>query len=144
MDDLQILDFASDFIPVLLVLYRKRLTNGFSPFVQKSKVSTGKFLAVGKRGNRIEFRLFSRVKSFNQLEWRRRLLEILTKFAEFKIDPVANIDREKSELFNHLRKIYSADQIKNLKTGAVYARSLWISPEPVQFSNITRLSEWEV
>ena len=79
--DEQLLDLCSGWLPLIFAMYKKRLSNHYCQGrnIDGLKKSGDKFQAVRMRGNYLEFRLFSSVKTFETLKFRIALFRIIAK-----------------------------------------------------------------
>jgi len=79
--DEELLDLCSGWLPLIFAMYKKRLSNHYCAGrnIEGLKKSGDKFQAVRMRGNYIEFRLFSSVKSFETLKFRIALFRIIAQ-----------------------------------------------------------------
>lgn len=123
----ELIEGVAGFIPLMYAMYNGRLSNSYCEPKQKWVYHRGSGRdAVNIRGNRsvseadgkvfgaVEFRLFSAVRSVQNLLWRRDFMKIVAN----------NINRSEKEvlrmlcnpnslLFKHLIKVYDTDKIIN-------------------------------
>ena len=70
----------NDAIPLLYSIFRGRLKNGYSPVKAGKEITGAKYQAIVNKGNRIEFRLPSRVRTATQLRLRIELFRYLVDY----------------------------------------------------------------
>lgn len=110
-----------DCIPLLYAMFPRRLSCDFTAPNVKIYEEAGKYRAVRVGGDRIEFRIFSRVTSREQLEWRIRLIK---HFVEFGRLPIGEALKDKrSRLWALLREVYTDDKIEQIEK--MYEPFLW-------------------
>jgi hypothetical protein len=80
-NDDQLIDLCTGFLPLIYSMYKKRLSNTYcsGKKIDDLKNSGDKFQAIRMRGNYIEFRIFSSVKSYDTLIFRLRLFRIIAR-----------------------------------------------------------------
>ena len=110
----ELVDFFGDFAPLLFALYPSRLRGDYAYGRSKvdTKSGTDKFRAINCQNNRVEFRIFSAVRTGEQLEWRTRLIREAILIAENggsildelldKTSPLAQLLREIVNFFQEM------------------------------------------
>jgi hypothetical protein len=101
----------NDAIPLLYAMFRGRLKNTFSPCKGGKQCSGEKYQAIVNKGNRLEFRLPSRVKSSDQLLRRIRLFRYILSYRT-RNTVAFDLADQKSELRALLSEMYSTDETK--------------------------------
>lgn len=109
----QLFEGISGFFPLLYAMYESRLGINFSKAKKKHEYyREDKYSAVYLKDQLVELRIFPAVRSVANLIWRRDLVRIMCK--NINADEVAVLKMmatTSSELYKHLRKIYSQEQI---------------------------------
>ncbi len=104
---------VSGFFPLLYAMYENRLGQTYCEAKQKHVYyRRDKYSAVYLKSELIEFRIFPAVRSVSNLLWRRDLIRIICK--NINADEIAVIKMmatPSSELYKHLRKVFSQEQI---------------------------------
>lgn len=105
----QMAESISGYLPLLYAMYPKRIQKRWCIMKPKNELleSSDKYQAVCMKRNRIEFRIFPAVKNVEQLVWRAELIKIFDlNRCESESDVLSAICDPKSELNQHLRKVY--------------------------------------
>ena len=107
------------YMPLLYALYNGRVSNRYCPAVSKHSEADDKYGAVYVRGGRLEFRIFSAVRSVDNLMWRISLIRYMVDNRDVSEAAVlrAMLDG-RSKLHAILRKVYSVDDI--IKKGKMF------------------------
>lgn len=117
----QLFEGLSSFFPLLYSLYDGRLDKTYSKAKQKHKYyDRDKYSALFIKDSVLEFRIFSAVKNVSNLMWRRDLMRIMCiNINVSELDVLRMLLNHKSELYIHLRKVYSQDKLINKIEGFV-------------------------
>lgn len=111
----EMLKSCEGYLPLLYSMYEKRLDISYCK-AKKAELlysDRDKYQSVALKDNRIEFRIFSAVKTKTHLEWRLDLMRIFANNPRTEVHLVLkDMCNKESDLYNHLSKIYSAEQIK--------------------------------
>lgn len=109
----QVIYAMRDFIPLLYAMYPKRLSNRWCKVTKSCDTLAGgdKYRAVNVRDNRVEFRLFSRVKNRKQLVWRAKLLHYGID-ADRRGKVLTDLRTPGSWLRRHLRQVYTEKELQ--------------------------------
>ena len=77
--DEELIDLCAGFIPLIFAMYKKRLSNSYcsGKKIDELKSSGEKMQSIRMRGNYIEFRIFSSVKTFDTIIFRLNLFRII-------------------------------------------------------------------
>lgn len=115
MEPIEMLKTVEGYLPLLYCMYQHRLHNRFCA-AKKAELlySDGdKYQAVALKDNRIEFRIFSAVKSQKHLEWRLELMKIFANHPRTQVHEVLrDLCCKGSDLHKHLLKIFTLDQLQ--------------------------------
>jgi hypothetical protein len=117
----ELLSDIEDSIPLLYAMFPKRLKGDYSSPNVKNFEESGKYRAVRVGDDRIEFRIFSRVTSRAQLEWRIRFIKHLVEEGRLPIEEA--LQDRRSKLWSLLREVYSDEKIANL--ASMYEPFTW-------------------
>jgi hypothetical protein len=109
--DQQLMDLCAGFIPLIFAMYKKRLQNSYcsGKKIDELKKSYDKMQAIRMRGNYIEFRIFSSIKTFETLKFRLQLFRIIAN----------NLGRSFSSVIG--MAVNKNSELNKLLTGDVYA-----------------------
>ena len=109
----QLFEGLSSFFPLLYSLYDGRLDKTYSKAKKKHKYyDRDKYSALFIKDNVLEFRIFSAVKNVSNLMWRRDLMRIMCNTVNVsELDVLRMLLNHKSDLYIHLRKVYSQDKL---------------------------------
>lgn len=110
-NDDELIDLCAGWLPLIYSMYKKRLNNHYctGKKIDDIKGSGEKFQAIRMRGNYIEFRIFSSVKSFDTLIFRLRLFRIIAR----------NLGKSFSSILG--MAVNRNSELYKLLTGDVYA-----------------------
>ena len=110
-NDDELLDLCAGWLPLIYSMYKKRLTNTYctGKKINDLKGSSDKFQAIRMRGNYIEFRIFSSVKTYDTLIFRLRLFRIIAR----------NLGKSFSSIVG--MAINKNSELYKLLTGDIYA-----------------------
>lgn len=77
--DEELIDLCAGFIPLIFAMYKKRLSNSYcsGKKIDELKSSGEKMQSIRMRGNYIEFRIFSSVKTFDTVIFRLNLFRVI-------------------------------------------------------------------
>jgi hypothetical protein len=80
-DDKELLNLCRGFLPLIYAMYKKRIDNHYCQAkpVNKLQEENEKFQSIRLRGNYIEFRIFSSVKSYNTILFRLNFFRIMAQ-----------------------------------------------------------------
>jgi hypothetical protein len=122
--DEELLDLCSGWLPLIFAMYKKRLSNTYcqGKNIEGLKKSGEKFQAVRMRGNYIEFRLCSSVKSFETLKFRIELFRIISQNLGKSFNYVMTMAISEGTELNKLLRgdVYSdADKFCRLMSNAI-------------------------
>lgn len=103
----------SGFFPLFYSMYEHRIDKSYSQAKKKHEYyRKDKYSAVFIKGNVCEFRIPSAYRNVKNLIWRRDLVQIMAKnFNKSELDVLKMMLTPKSDLFQHLRKVYTAEQL---------------------------------
>lgn len=109
--DAELIDLCAGFIPLIFAMYKKRLENSYcsGKKIDDLKKCSDKMQAIRMRGNYIEFRIFSSVKTFETLKFRLELFRIIAK----------NLGRSFASVMG--MAVNKNSELNKLLTGDVYA-----------------------
>lgn len=110
----ELFDGLSSFMPLIYSLYENRLNKDYSRAKKKYEYHRNgdKYQSVYIKGHVVEFRIFPAVRNVKNLIWRRDLLRIMcSNMFKSEIDILRMMTNDKSDLYKHLKKIYSDDTI---------------------------------
>lgn len=112
-NDDQLIDLCAGWLPLIFSMYKKRLSNSYcsGKKINDLKSSGDKMQAIRMRGNYIEFRIFSSVKTYDTLIFRLRLFRIIAR----------NLGKSFSSVIG--MAINKKSDLYKLLTGDVYADS---------------------
>ena len=112
-DTEQLFEGLSHFFPLLYSLYDGRLDKSYSKARKKHKYyDKDKYSAVYIKSEVLEFRIFSAVSNVDNLLWRRDLIRIMCdNINQSELDVLRMLLNHKSELYLHLRKVYSQERL---------------------------------
>jgi hypothetical protein len=112
-DTEQLFEGLSHFFPLLYSLYDGRLDRNYSKAKKKHKYyDKDKYSAIYIKSEVLEFRIFSAVSSVDNLLWRRDLMRIMCdNINQSELDVLRMLLNHKSELYLHLRKVYSQERL---------------------------------
>jgi hypothetical protein len=103
------------FVPLLFGMYRGRLGGSWAYFRTADQMRDGsRYNAVHVSENRIEFRIFSAVRSVDNILWRRDLMRIMVAECDNNRDFMWWLQQaitDGTELRNHLLKVYDAQAL---------------------------------
>ena len=119
----ELFDRIQAFVPLFLTIWRHRLGNSYSPIKRKfaDYKRAGKYSAIHVKGSYIEVRLPPAFKNANNLLWRRDLMRIVASNGNIKpLQVITMMLSPKSALGQHLRKVYTDEQIYKLVS--IYAQ----------------------
>jgi hypothetical protein len=79
-NDVELLELCRGFLPLIYAMHKKRIINDYCTCkkIDDLKADGSKYQAIRLRGNYIEFRIFSSVKSFNTILFRLDLFKIMS------------------------------------------------------------------
>lgn len=79
-NDVELLELCRGFLPLIYAMHKKRILNDYCTCkkIDDLKADGSKYQAIRLRGNYIEFRIFSSVKSFNTILFRLDLFKIMS------------------------------------------------------------------
>jgi hypothetical protein len=107
------------YMPLLYALYNGRASNRYCPAVSKHSEANEKYGAVYVHGGRLEFRIFSAVRSVENLMWRISLIRYMLDNRDVSEAAVLKSMLDgRSKLHAILRKVYSVDDI--IKKGKMF------------------------
>jgi translation initiation factor 2 beta subunit (eIF-2beta)/eIF-5 len=97
------------FLPLLYSIWSLRITNRYCPVDKPHNYSSkGKYSALHVKGDVLEFRLASAVKSVKNLIWRRDLIRIMMEnINRSELEVLRMLLNKHSKLHKHMRKVYS-------------------------------------
>lgn len=126
--DEELLTLCSGWLPLIYSMYKKRLDNSYcaGANVEKLKSDRKKFQAICLRGNYIEFRIISAVKSFNSVLFRLQFFRLMAKNLGKSFGAVIGMaTNNKSELYKLLNNdVYTnTDKFERLITDAIEINS---------------------
>jgi len=109
--DQELIDLCAGFIPLIFAMYKKRLENSYcsGKKIDDLKKSSDKMQAIRMRGDYIEFRIFSSIKTFETLKFRLQLFRIIAN----------NLGRSFSSVMG--MAVNKNSDLNKLLTGDVYA-----------------------
>lgn len=112
-NDDELIDLCAGWLPLIFSMYKKRLSNSYcsGKKINDLKSSGDKMQAIRMRGNYIEFRIFSSVKTYDTLIFRLRLFRIIAR----------NLGKSFSSVIG--MAINKKSDLYKLLTGDVYADS---------------------
>jgi hypothetical protein len=112
-DTEQLFEGLSHFFPLLYSLYDGRLDKTYSKAKKKHRYyDKDKYSAVYIKSEVLEFRIFSAVSSVDNLLWRRDLMRIMCdNINQSELDVLRMLLNHKSDLYLHLRKVYSQEKL---------------------------------
>lgn len=118
----ELYDTISGYFPIVLAMYRGRIRNSYSAAGSKDDMKRGGRMAINVKSDRIEIRVFSAIKSVDQLRFRLKLLQfICSKPSEDFKTALDNIRASYKKLFSGIydrsqfnamierAKVYSVD-----------------------------------
>ena len=126
----ELINHLGEFPALLFALYPSRLRGeyAYGRTKDQTKISRDKFRAINCQDNRVEFRIFSAVRSGENLEWRTRLVHEATILAdrgvsisealEDKTSPLVNILLEKVSFFEDMKERFESF-LKFWETGLI-------------------------
>lgn len=116
----------NDAIPLLYSIFRGRLKNGYSPVKAGKEVTGAKYQAIVNKGNRIEFRLPSRVSTAAQLRLRIELFRYLVDYRN-RNTVAFDLADDNSKLCEILGKMYKGREDRLATVKSLYAdfREYW-------------------
>jgi hypothetical protein len=109
----------SGYFPLLYALYPKRVGAHYCKAKPKNETleSFDKFQAIAIKNDRIEFRIFSAVRSLTSLLWRTELIRIIDQNrTENEIEVLKSMCGEGSTLRDHLLKVFTEDAVNERVT----------------------------
>ncbi len=109
----------NDAIPLLYSIFRGRLKNGYSPVKAGKEVTGAKYQAIVNKGNRIEFRLPSRVRTAEQLKLRIELFRYLVSYRT-RSTVAFDLNDDNSKLCEILKKMYKGREDKLATVKSLY------------------------
>lgn len=110
----ELFEEISGYLPLLYAIYESRIHTGYSIAAKKKKYyeTRDKHRAVYIKSKVLEFRIFPAVKSIVNLEWRTRLIQLMVmNKTNDPMTVVVMMANKKSDLFQHLSLLYSAEEI---------------------------------
>lgn len=116
----ELYDTISGYFPIILAMYRGRIRNSHSAAGSKDDMKRGGRMAINVKSDRIEIRVFSAIKSVDQLKFRLKLLQfICSKPTEDFKTAVENIRAGYKKIFS---SIYDRQQFSGmLERSKVYS-----------------------
>lgn len=116
----ELYDTISGYFPIILAMYRGRIRNSYSPAGSKDDMKRSGRMAINVKSDRIEIRVFSAIKSVDQLRFRLKLLQfICNKPTEDFKTAVENIRAGYKKIFS---SIYDRAQFNGmLERAKVYS-----------------------
>lgn len=100
------------YMPLLYALYPKRTNNTYCRGINKFDDASEKYGAVHIKGGRLEFRIFSAVRSIDNLMWRISLIKYMVSNRNVsEADVLKSMLDGRSKLHGILRKVYKVDDI---------------------------------
>ena len=105
----------TDFNALLYALYPWRLKNSYAVPKKhnENSVNSEKYRAINVKPNRVEYRIFSAVRTGENLMWRVELINWAVQYNRENV--LVALEDKTSWLYNHLLKVYSAEQIETKK-----------------------------
>jgi len=111
----ELFEGLSAFMPLLYSMYESRIDKHYSMAKEKHQYldsSADKYAAVFIKHNVLEIRIFSAVKSVENLLWRQDLIRIMcNNINKSEVDVLRMLCNQKSKLYMHLRKVYTQEEI---------------------------------
>ena len=123
----QLFEHLSGYFPLFYAMYEHRLDTGYSKAKKKHRYyDQDKMSSIFIKNNVLEFRIPSAVKSVTNLLWRRDLMRIMCKSIKLvaatkntekyyrgrtEVEILSMMLNQNSELYKHLRLVYSQDQL---------------------------------
>lgn len=113
IDNEHLFEGFSGFFPLFYAMYEYRLDKTYSQAKKKHDYyRKDKYSSIYMKGNVVEFRIPGAYRNVGNLLWRRDLIAIMAKnFNKSELDVLKMMLTPKSELFKHLRKVYTAEQM---------------------------------
>lgn len=122
-NDEELLNLCRGFLPLIYAMHKKRIGNDYCKAKKiKELMNDGsKYQSIRLRGNYIEFRIFSAVRSFDSLMFRLELFRIIARNLGANFAKVLLMaSNNKSPLFELLGRVYDTEEKMNrLLTDAI-------------------------
>lgn len=136
----ELFEGLSAFMPLLYSMYESRIDKHYSMAKEKHQYMSSdadKYAAVFIKRNVLEIRIFSAVKSIENLLWRQDLMRIMCKnINKSETDVLKMLCNQKSKLYLHLRKVYTQGEIIN-KIGMFVTFSRNFNHKKLSFVDLT-------
>jgi hypothetical protein len=136
----ELFEGLSAFMPLLYSMYESRIDKHYSMAKEKHQYLSSdadKYAAVFIKRNVLEIRIFSAVKSIENLLWRQDLVRIMCKnINKSETDVLKMLCNQKSNLYKHLRKVYTQAEIIN-KIGMFVTFSRNFNHKKLSFVDLT-------
>lgn len=98
----ELYDTISGYFPIILAMYRGRIRNSYSPAGSKDDMKRSGRMAINVKSDRIEIRVFSAIKSVDQLRFRLKLLQFICS------KPTEDFKTAVENIRNGYKKIFSS------------------------------------
>ena len=136
----ELFEGLSAFMPLLYSMYESRIDKHYSMAKEKHQYMSSdadKYAAVFIKRNVLEIRIFSAVKSIENLLWRQDLMRIMcNNINKSETDVLKMLCNQKSKLYLHLRKVYTQAEIIN-KIGIFVTFSRNFNHKKLSFVDLT-------
>lgn len=138
----ELFEGLSAFMPLLYSMYESRIEKHYSMAKEKHLYldsNADKYAAVFIKRNVLEIRIFSAVKSIENLLWRQDLVRIMcNNINKSETDVLKMLCNQKSKLYKHLRKVYTQAEIIN-KIGMFVTFSKNFNHKKLSYADLTEM-----
>lgn len=142
----QLLDKMSSWIPIILSMYRGRLTSNYcyKATLDHIKEHTGDRKAIHNKGNgKIEFRVVSAVKSYSNFLWRVKLFRFIMSNLDMTFDEIIGsaIEGKFNAILVELKVYQTKEGLRTMLNAAVNIHNKYVISNPgnrLKFSKLIK------